>query len=129
MASQSTPRRLNRLARCLKFIGKLTDPTATRSGKLFTKVETSLTKMMERLSHNETYLHLAGRMMEQSFLVQTEAVRTREALLHAMRLPTASELIEVRHQLRHVSDEVEALSMQIELVLERLEELQNTKAG
>jgi hypothetical protein len=127
MASQSTPRRLNLLARAFKLIGKMTDPTATTSGKLFNRWETSTTALFERLSRNDTYLNLVGRMMERSFVLQAESVRSAEIMLHAMRLPTVTDLTDVRDQVRKTSDQIEALSLQIEIVLEQLEASQKTR--
>jgi hypothetical protein len=127
MAVESAPRRLNLLARAFKLIGTVTDPAATSSGKLFHRLETGATALLDRLARNDTYLNLAGRMMEQTFLVQAEGARSAETLLHAMRLPTASDLSEVRDQVRKVGDQVEALSLQIEFILEQLEASQKTK--
>ena len=129
MSIENTPRKLNIFARVLKRIGKQTDPKQTTSGKVFTGVEKKLTAALEKLSQNETYLNFAGAMMARGFELRAEATRNTEAVLRAMRLPTATELHAMRDQLRRVTDQNEALEQQLELVLDRLEQLQKEKAS
>ena len=125
MSRESKTRKLNRLARALKLIGALTDPTQTTTGKLFNLWERGMTSAFERIAGSDTYLNMAGRMMEQGFRVQAESVRSTEAMLRAMRLPTASEIHDVQVELRRLRDQNEALLLQLELVLLRLEALRS----
>src|SRR4051812_43262566 len=100
MVTEKKPRSPNLLARLLKLIGKLTDPKATTTGKVWSTLERGMTSAMGRLAGNAAYLNFAGRMMEQRFLFQAEATRSTEAVIRAMGLPTASELDELRDQVR-----------------------------
>jgi hypothetical protein len=118
----------NPLARVLKTIGYLTDP-ATVPGKAFAFWEKGTTRLFERLARSETYLAFAGGVMEQGFRAQAQAVELTEDLLGAMRLPTASEVIALRAELREVHEEVEALGAQMELVLAALERIERRGAG
>jgi hypothetical protein len=129
MATENNPRKLNIFARVLKQIGKQTDPKATTTGKIFNYSEKKLTAAFEKLAQNERFLDFAGGMMAQGFLLRAEAIRSTEAVLRAMRLPTASDLHKMRDQLRRVSDQNEALEQQLELVIDRLEQLHKEKAS
>lgn len=108
------------LARCMKAIGYLTDP-ATTPGKAFTWCERGMSGVMEKLAHDPRYLDFAGRMMERSFRAQTQTVENAERMLRTMRLPTASDMLAMRDQMRRLNDQVEALSAQLELALDALE--------
>ncbi|MCC6556777.1 MAG: hypothetical protein IT372_27790 [Polyangiaceae bacterium] len=115
------------LARALKAIGYLTDP-ATLPGKAFNFWERSMTRAFERLAASETYLGVAGGMMERGFRAQAQAVALAEDALRAARLPTASDVIDLRAELRAAHEEIEALSAQLELVLEALERIERRAA-
>jgi hypothetical protein len=123
--ANSRPRRKG-LAKVLKAVGWLTSPE-TLPGKVFTAWEKGATSVVEALAHNETYLNFAGRMMERNFRMHARAVRLREDMLRAVRVPTTSEVDELRDGVRRISDEMEALSSQMELVLEALDELKKHK--
>lgn len=123
--ANSRPRRKG-LAKVLKAIGWLTSPV-TLPGKAFTAWEKGMTSMVEALAHSETYLNFAGRMMERNFRMHAQAVQLREEMLRAMRIPTTSEVDELRDGVRRISDEMEALSSQMELVLEALDEMKKQK--
>lgn len=125
ISRESAPRARNLLARGLKLIGALTDPKATPTGKVFDAVEKGLTSALGKLAGSDRYLDFAGRMMERSFAFQTDVARSRETLLRALRLPTTSEVDAMRDQIRKVSDQNEALSLQLEVLLERLEAAQS----
>lgn len=128
MSIEKKPRELNLLARILKRVGKQTDPKATTTGKIFDYSEKKLTAAFEKLAQSERFLNFAGGMMARSFVLRAETTRSTEAVLRAMRLPTASDLDALRDQVRRVNDQNEALEQQLELVLDRLEQLKKEKA-
>ena len=110
----------NPLARVLKTIGYLTDP-ATAPGKAFTFTERRLTALVERLARNDTYLSLAGGAMTRGFRARAQAISLTEETLRAMRLPTSSEVHELRAEVRRAREEIEALSAQMEVLIQALE--------
>ena len=112
--------RSNALAACMKAIGYLTNPT-TLPGKAFNAWERGVTGVMDKLARNDTYLTFAGRTMERSFRAQARAIRVTEDALRAMRLPTASDINDIRADLRRLNNQVEATSAQLELIIEALE--------
>ena len=108
------------ILRGLKAIGYLTDPK-TKPGKAFTWWEKKVTKAAEKLAHNDLYLNFAGRMMEQSFRTHKESVRAMEQIWHSFRLPTSTDVVDLREQVHHLNDQVEAMSAQLELLLDEIE--------
>lgn len=108
------------LAKLMKAVGYLTSPETT-PGKAFTFWERTMTGAMDKLARNDIYLNFAGRMMEQSFRAQAQVIRAREDMLRAMRMPTASDIEDIRADLRRLNNQVEATSAQLELVIEALE--------
>jgi hypothetical protein len=110
----------------MKAIGYLTNPT-TKPGKVFTACERGVTRVMEKLATNDTYLNFAGRMMERSFRMQSKVIRAREDALRAWRMPTTTDVDDLRAELRRLNDQAEATSAQLELVIEALEELKHRK--
>lgn len=123
-----TKRAPSALVRVMKAIGYVTDP-ATLPGKAFTFWERNMTRAMEKLAQNDTYLSLAGGMMQQGFRAQAQWIEITEEMLRAMRLPTASDMHEVRDRLRQVSEEVEALSSELEVAVEALERIEKKLAN
>lgn len=123
MAEETKRPKRNLVARAMRAIGYLTDPKTT-PGKAFTFVEQKATRTMERLAQNDTYLTFAGGMMRRSFVAQAQAIEMTEDMLRAMRLTTASDALELRDRLRVVHEEVEALSSELEVVVESLERIE-----
>jgi hypothetical protein len=122
MAEASTrQKRTNPIALAMKTIGYLTDPK-TAPGKVFGIYEKNLTAAFELLAHNELYLIWAGRMMEQSFRARRDAIAAMEGTLRLFRIPTASDVGDLRREVRAVSDQIEALGAQLEVVVEALEQ-------
>ncbi len=121
-------RKKSLIARALKGIGYLTDPT-TKPGKAFTWWERKVTKAAEKLAQNDLYLNLAGRMMERTFRTHEESTRAMEDLLHLFRMPTASDVVDLREQVHHLNDQVEAMSAQLELLLNELEAMKSRQEG
>lgn len=107
------------IARGLKAIGYLTDPK-TKPGKAFTWWEKKVTKAAEKLAHNDLYLNFAGRMMERSFRTHSQSVRALEEFWHLFRMPTSTDVINLREQVHHLNDQVEAMSAQMELLLDEI---------
>lgn len=126
--SRSAPRSasLNRLARGLKLLGRLTSPE-TPTGQRFVKLEARLTAVSERLAQDPRWLRVTGELLRQIALVRMRRRSAIESVLHALRIPTASEVATVHEQLHQMSDQVEALSTQIELVVELLEQQRRTR--
>ncbi|MCK6591478.1 MAG: hypothetical protein HUU21_25515 [Polyangiaceae bacterium] len=112
-------RRKSLIARGLKGIGYLTDPKTT-PGKAFTWWETKATKVFEKLAHNDMYLNFAGRSMERTFRAHAETVRALEQFWHLFRLPTSTDVVDLREQVHHLNDQVEAMSAQMELLLDEI---------
>jgi len=127
MSKYGERRQSDILRKALKGIGYLTDPK-TRPGKVFTYCEEKATNLFGKLAGSDRYLDFAGKMMSRSFGAQSKVIEHREEMLRTMRLPTTSEMDDVRERLRRLGDEVEALSSQLELVLEALEEMKRKDA-
>jgi hypothetical protein len=113
-------KRTNPIALAMKTIGYLTDPK-TAPGKVFGLYEKNLTAAFELLAHNELYLTWAGRMMEQSFRARRDMIAMMEGTLRLLRVPTASDVGDLRREVRAVGDQVEALGAQLEAVIDALE--------
>ena len=117
--SQSDPRPPNKglLARGLKLLGHLTHPR-TRTGKVFTRAEQGLTRVLARVAENPTYLRVSGGLMRQGFNARIRRRGLVERTLRTLRLPTPSEVEDLRDQLRRVNDQVEALGIQLETMVD-----------
>lgn len=115
------------LTRAVKTVGRLLGPT-TKTGQVFGFVEKNMTRVFDRLGQSDTYLDLVGRAMSQNFRSQAQVKSLQENVLHAMRLPTATEVEALRRDVRSLHDQMEALSTQLEVVLESLEKKQSTGA-
>lgn len=126
--SSSGPRSasLNRLARGLKLLGRLTSPE-TPTGERFVKLEARLTAVSDRLAQDPRWLRVTGEILRQIALVRMRRKTAVESLLRTLRIPTASEVATVHEQLHQMSDQVEALSTQIELVVELLEQQRRSR--
>lgn len=111
------------LTRAVKTIGRLLGPTTT-SGRAFGVVEKNLTRVIDRIGQSETYLDMAGRAMSKSFQNRVRTNSMQENLLHALRLPTSTEVAKLQRDVRSLHDQMEALTTQLEVVLESLEKKQ-----
>lgn len=107
------------LARGLKLLGHLTHPE-TRTGKVFTRAEQGLTRVLTRVSESPTYLRASGTVLRQGLNARIRRNSLVENALHTLRLPTTSEVENLRDQLRRVNDQVEALGSQLEVVVDLL---------
>ena len=122
MSDASAPPNL--LTRLLKLVGYLTDPK-TVPGKVFTRWEQAVTGLMSKLATNDRYLRFAGRGLEASFRARKNMIDVAEEMLHFARLPSVTEVNELRNQVRVLGDRLEVTTGQLELalgLLERIEE-------
>lgn len=105
------------LARGLKLLGHLTHPQ-TRTGKVFTRAEQGLTRVLARLAESPTYLKVSGGLMRQGFNARIRRRGLMERTLRTLHLPTPSEVEDLRDQLRRMNDQVEALGTQLETMVD-----------
>lgn len=115
------------LARGLKLLGHLTHPE-TRTGKVFTRAEQGLTRVLTRVSESPTYLRASGTVLRQGLNARIRRNSLVENALHTLRLPTTSEVENLRDQLRRVNDQVEALGSQLEVVVDLLHRKESAAA-
>ena len=128
MTTHSRSGRKSKIARVLKAIGYLTDPKTT-PGRAFTWWEKGVTGAMAKLAQNDLYLNVVGKMMERSFRAQAQSVQAMEDMLRLFRLPTASDVVDLREQVTHLNDQVEAMSAQLESLIEALEAEKKGRSG
>ncbi len=112
------------LTRAVKTVGWLLGPTTT-TGKAFGFVEKNLTRIIDRVGRSETYLDMAGRAMSKRFQSRVKRNSMQENVLHALRLPTSSDVASLRRDVRSLHDQMEALTTQLEVVLESMEKNQS----
>jgi len=112
------------LTRAVKSVGRLLGPT-TKTGRAFGVVEKNLTQVIDRLGQSDAYLDLVGRTLSKRFQSRVKSNTARENLLHALRLPTSSEVSNLRRDVRSLHDQMEALTAQLEVVLESMEKQQS----
>jgi hypothetical protein len=115
------------LTRAVKTVGRLLGPTTT-TGKAFGFVEKNLTRVIDRVGQSETYLDRVGQAMSKNFQSRVRTNSMQENLLSALRLPTSSEVANLRRDVRSLHDQMEALTTQLEVVLESLEKKQTNAA-
>ncbi|NMO19140.1 poly(R)-hydroxyalkanoic acid synthase subunit PhaE [Pyxidicoccus fallax] len=115
--SDSSPPSQRLLARGLKLLGELTHPQ-TRTGKVFTRAEQGLSKVVARVIESPTYLRVSGKLMRQGFNVRIRRRGLVERTLRTLRMPTPSEVKDLKDQLRRMNDQVQALGVQLETVAE-----------
>ena len=123
MADSQSQDKPKLLTRAVKSVGRLLGPT-TKTGRAFGVVEKNLTQVIDRLGQSETYLDLVGKRMSKQFQSRVKTNTARENLLHALRLPTSSEVANLRRDVRSLHDQMEALTTQLEVVLESMEKKQ-----
>jgi len=111
------------LTRVVKKVGQLLGPT-TKTGKVFGVVEKNLTRIVDRVGQSETYLDAIGRTLSKDFQSRVRANSRKEDRLHALHLPTSTDVAELRRDVRTLHDQMEALTAQLEVVLESLEKKQ-----
>jgi hypothetical protein len=107
----------------MKVLGNLTSPE-TRTGRAFKGFERFTTRAAGGLATNDFYLNFAGKQLERTFLLQATWNAWLEKVLRMWRMPTSSDLTELRNEVRRMHDHLEAMGIQSEFLLERLERLQ-----
>jgi hypothetical protein len=115
------------LTRVVKGVGRWLGPD-TRTGKVFVAVEKGATKAFDRLGRSDLYLDIVGRALNRGLRARAMYVSYQEDMLHAMRLPSVTEMDELREQVRGIHDQMEAMSSQLEVVLEALEGQKNPQS-
>lgn len=120
MKDDAVPASGGYLARGLLWLGRVTSPE-TESGKRFTQAEKRLTELFARLAEHPRWLRVTGELLRQGSLLRIRRHGAIEAILRALRLPPVSEVDGLREQLRRMNDQIEALSSQLELIVELLE--------
>jgi len=101
------------LTRVVKGIGYYLGPE-TQTGKAFVYVEKGMTKAFDRLGKSDLFLDMVGRGLNRSLRARKMYVQNQEDLLHAFRLPTVSDVDDLRADVRALNDQLEAVSSQLE---------------
>lgn len=120
MGDSNTDAKPKLLTQAVKTVGRLLGPTTT-SGRAFGVVEKNLTKVIDRIGQSDMYLDLVGRRMSKKFQSQVRKNSMQENLLRALRLPSSTEVANLRRDVRGLHDQMEALTTQLEVVLESLD--------
>ncbi len=115
------------LTRAVKTVGMLLGPS-TPTGRAFGVVEKNLTQIIDRVGQSDPYLDLVGRRLSKKFQSRVRRNSFQENILHALRLPTSTEVAKLRHDVRSLHDQMEALSTQLEVVLDSLEKKNSVTA-
>jgi hypothetical protein len=113
----------NLTARILRLVGYLTDPKSG-PGKWWMRFEKRSTGVMDRLARSPRYLRFAGKGLQRMFHVQRDMIDLTEEILHFWRVPSLTDMQEVRSQLRRLEDNLEITTTQLELALAALDKLQ-----
>ncbi|HEU4410148.1 MAG TPA: hypothetical protein VFS43_33140 [Polyangiaceae bacterium] len=108
------------LARVLQRVGHLADKD-TRAGRMFARAETTLTKATETLNHSPSWLKFNGEVLRQRSGLRVRRRSLAEGALRALRLPTSSEMGELKEHIRHLEEQVGVLGSQLEVAIELLE--------
>lgn len=131
MAVDQSQVAVNPFALLLKALGSLANPE-TKQGKAFKNVEGKATKLFTRLAANNFYLNFAGRSMEMAFLMRSQFNLNMETWLRVWRMPTTSDIDDLREQLYDLNGTVDAMSYQLEYLLDHLQAINEglaTNAG
>jgi hypothetical protein len=116
------------LTRVVKSLGHWLGPE-TPTGKAFVAAEKGMTKAFDKLGRSERYLNLAGGALNRALRARAAYVEAQENWLHVLRLPTATEMDDLREEVRDVRNQIEALSSQLEVVIESLEKTRREAQG
>jgi len=120
VANSTTNGRPKLFTRVVKGIGHWLGPE-TPTGKAFVYLEKGMSKTADKVGRSERFLDFAGGMLNRGLRTRAMWVAYQEQWLRAMRLPTWSELNQVRDELRLMRDQMEALNSQLEVAVEALE--------
>ncbi len=120
--SEKTPAK-NLTARLLGLVGYLTDPKSG-PGKWWMRFEGASTGAMGKLATSPRYLKFAGKGLQRMFHAHRAAIDLTEEILHFWRIPSLTDVQEVRRTLRRLEDDLEITTTQLELALAALDKLQ-----
>lgn len=123
MGDSNTDAKPKLLTRAVKTVGRLLGPTTT-TGKAFGVVEKNLTKVIDQIGQSDKFLDYVGRSMSKDFRARVRKNSLKENVLHALRLPTSTEVANLRKDVRGLHDQMEALTSQLEVVIESLDKKQ-----
>lgn len=121
--SQSNKQSFNPMRMWLKAMGTLAD-SATMQGKAVKMLEERMSRSITKLSGSDAFLEQMGKAMERSYLMRAQANRNLEKALASMRIPSTSDIDDLRELMLNLTDKVEALGFQMEEVVERMESLE-----
>ncbi|HRI65187.1 MAG TPA: hypothetical protein PK156_13150 [Polyangium sp.] len=125
MGDSNTGAKPKLLTRAVKRVGHLLGPS-TASGRAFGVVEKNLTKVIDKIGQSDMFLDMVGRRMSKSFQSRARTNSMQENVLRALRLPTSTEVANLRRDVRSLHDQMEALTTQLEVVLETLDKKQSS---
>ncbi|MDC3953676.1 hypothetical protein [Polyangium jinanense] len=128
MAKQPTNKQPKLLTRVVKGLGHWLGPE-TPTGKAFVAAEKGMTKAFDKLGRSERYLDLVGGALNRALRVRKAYVEAQENWLHLLRLPTSTEMDDLREEVRDVKNQIEALSSQLELVVDAFEKSRRDAEG
>jgi hypothetical protein len=103
------------LARGLKLVGRLTSPE-TRTGRVFVRVESRLTRVTARMNEHPTWLRIGGTALRAQLELRIRRHALVRRALNALDIPMGTELEAVRARLRKLDEQVEAATTQLELL-------------
>lgn len=120
MAKSITNKEPKLLTRVVKGLGHWLGPE-TPTGKAFVAAEKGMSKAFDRLGRNDSYLNFAGGALNRALRLRAAYVESQENWLNVLRMPSLTEFDELREEVRDIHNQIEALSSQLEVVLETLE--------
>ncbi|MRG92765.1 hypothetical protein [Polyangium spumosum] len=116
------------LTRVVKGLGHWLGPE-TPTGKAFVAAEKGMTRAFDRLGRSERFLNLAGGALNRALRARAAYVEAQENWLHLFRLPTSTEMDDLREEVKDVRYQLEAVSSQLEVVIEALEKSRREPQG
>ncbi|MDI3289465.1 hypothetical protein [Polyangium sp. 15x6] len=128
MAKGTSNKQPKLLTRVVKGLGHWLGPE-TPTGKVFVAAEKSMTKAFDKLGSSDRYLDLVGGALNRALRVRKAYVEAQENWLHLLRLPTSTEMDDLREEVRDAKNQIEALSSQLELVVDALEKSRREAQG
>jgi len=108
------------LTRVVKGVGHYLGPD-TPTGKAFVAFEKGMTTAFDRLGRSDLYLNMVGGTLNRALRARAAYVAYQEEWLRAMRLPSSTEMDELRAEVRELHDQLEAVTSQLEVVIDSLE--------
>jgi len=128
VAKDTTKKQPKLLTRVVKGLGHWLGPE-TPTGKAFVAAEKGMTKAFDRLGRSERFLDLVGGGLNRALRARAAYVEAQENWLHLFRLPTSTEMDDLREEVKDARNQIEALSSQLELVIDALEKNRREAQG